>query len=160
MDIAAPISRRHPQASESAMQRLLDAAAASRALSRWLPNRTRIARHRVLACSNIVVSAGHNNASLDQLRAAIDAGLTMFTHFGNGCLAHLPATTHLNAYSPSASISVHLIDGAHVPFFALRNYLDLVGLNVPSLLPTPSQQLPRSRHLHARRNTVTIGEDA
>ena len=40
---------------------------------------------RWLAERKIIVSAGHCNPSLDQLRAAIDAGLSMFTHLGNGC---------------------------------------------------------------------------
>ena len=40
---------------------------------------------KMLAGRGVVVSAGHTDASLDQLRAGLDAGLTMFTHVGNGC---------------------------------------------------------------------------
>ena len=49
---------------------------------------------RMMANQNIVVSAGHCNPSLHQLRAAIDAGLRMFTHLGNGCpMQPSPGTT-------------------------------------------------------------------
>src|SRR5581483_5617994 len=40
---------------------------------------------RLLARRGVVASAGHTNASVDQLKAAIDEGLSMFTHLGNGC---------------------------------------------------------------------------
>lgn len=85
---------------------------------------------RMLADRKIVVSAGHTDASLDSLRAAIDAGLTMFTHLGNGCPAALPR--HDNIVQRVLSLRERLwlcmiADGAHIPLFALRNYLDLVG---------------------------------
>lgn len=40
---------------------------------------------RMLADQGITVSAGHTDASLLQLEEAIDAGLSMATHLGNGC---------------------------------------------------------------------------
>ena len=43
-----------------------------------------------LSRRGVLVSAGHCNPSLDQLRAAIDAGLSLFTHLGNGCPLMLP----------------------------------------------------------------------
>ena len=81
---------------------------------------------RYLAGQGITVSAGHCNPSLEQLRAAIDAGLTMFTHLGNGCPNLLPR--HDNIIERTLSLSGELwisfiADGAHVPFTALRNYL-------------------------------------
>ena len=45
---------------------------------------------KFLVEQGVVVSAGHCNPSLDQLKAAIDAGLSMVTHFGNGCPVELP----------------------------------------------------------------------
>src|SRR4051812_42045667 len=39
----------------------------------------------MLAKQGIRISAGHTDASTDELRGAIDAGLSMFTHLGNGC---------------------------------------------------------------------------
>jgi N-acetylglucosamine-6-phosphate deacetylase len=86
---------------------------------------------RLLADMGIVVSAGHTDASLDQLRAAIDNGLTMFTHVGNGCPASMPR--HDNIIQRVLSLRGKLwlcfiADGVHIPFFALRNFLDLIGL--------------------------------
>jgi N-acetylglucosamine-6-phosphate deacetylase len=86
---------------------------------------------RLLSNMGVVVSAGHTDASLNQLRAAIDNGLTMFTHVGNGCPASMPR--HDNIIQRVLSLRGKLwlcfiADGVHIPFFVLRNYLDLVGL--------------------------------
>jgi N-acetylglucosamine-6-phosphate deacetylase len=86
---------------------------------------------RLLSDMGIVVSAGHSDASLDQLLAAIDNGLTMFTHVGNGCPASMPR--HDNIIQRVLSLRGRLwlcfiADGVHIPFFVLSNYLDLVGL--------------------------------
>lgn len=86
---------------------------------------------RMLADRNVVVSAGHTDASLQHLHAALDAGLTMFTHLGNGCPSSFPR--HDNIVQRALSLRGHLwlcfiADGAHIPYFALKNYLDLAGL--------------------------------
>jgi N-acetylglucosamine-6-phosphate deacetylase len=85
---------------------------------------------RMLADKGITVSAGHCNPSIDELHQALDAGLSMFTHFGNG----IPNTIHrhYNILQRVLSIREHLWicyigDGIHIPFFALKNYLDLTG---------------------------------
>jgi N-acetylglucosamine-6-phosphate deacetylase len=87
---------------------------------------------RMLANQGITVSAGHTDASLDQLQRAIDAGLSMFTHVGNGCpmLMH----RHDNIIQRALSLSDRLwltfiADGAHVPWPALGNYLRCAGLD-------------------------------
>lgn len=87
---------------------------------------------RWLAEQNIIVAAGHTNASLDDLKRAIDSGLTMFTHLGNGCPAQL--ARHDNIIQRVLSLRDHLwisfiCDGHHVPSVALGNYLSLVDLN-------------------------------
>jgi N-acetylglucosamine-6-phosphate deacetylase len=87
---------------------------------------------RMLVKQNVVVSAGHSDASLDQLRAAIDAGLSMFTHVGNACPMTMPR--HDNIIQRVLSLADRLwlsfiADGVHVPFFALRNYLRLAGID-------------------------------
>ena len=84
----------------------------------------RVTRH--LTDSGVVVAAGHSDASRDQLRRAIDNGLRLFTHLGNGCPADLPR--HDNVIQRVLSLSDELLvsfiaDGHHVPVFALRNYL-------------------------------------
>ena len=86
---------------------------------------------RLLSDRGIVVSAGHTDASLDQLRAAMDNGLVMFTHVGNGCPASMPR--HDNIIQRVLSLRGKLwlcfiADGVHIPFFVLSNYLDLIGL--------------------------------
>ena len=83
---------------------------------------------RLLASRGIVVSAGHTDATLDDLRRAIDAGLSMFTHVGNGC--PMLMNRHDNIIQRALSLAGELwlcfiADGAHVPFVALRNYLKL-----------------------------------
>ena len=80
----------------------------------------------------VVVSAGHCDPSLDQLKESIDGGLSMVTHFGNGCPVELPR--HDNVLQRFLSLREHLWfcfipDGAHVDFYALKNYLDLVGVD-------------------------------
>ena len=85
---------------------------------------------RLLADQGIVVSAGHCNPSLEELKASIDAGLSMFTHLGNGC--PLMMHRHDNIIQWALSLKEHLwlcfiADGVHVPFFALKNYLELAG---------------------------------
>lgn len=118
-------------ADASAMERLLDVADGLTRLVTLAPEQDPGQRvTRLLVANNIVVSAGHTNASMDELRAAIDAGLTMFTHLGNGCPAQL--ARHDNIVNRVLSLRERLwitfiADGAHIPFFALRNYLDLVG---------------------------------
>ena len=84
---------------------------------------------RFLVSRGIIVSAGHTNATADQLRGAIDAGLSMFTHVGNGCPMQMDR--HDNIIQRALNLADELwlcfiADGAHVPFVALRNYLKLV----------------------------------
>ncbi|MDF1737999.1 MAG: N-acetylglucosamine-6-phosphate deacetylase [Verrucomicrobiales bacterium] len=86
---------------------------------------------RFLAEEGITVSAGHCDPGMETLERAIDAGLSMVTHLGNGC----PVTVnrHENFIQRALSLSDRLWicfipDGAHVPFFAMKNYLKVVGL--------------------------------
>lgn len=85
-----------------------------------------------LASQNVRIAAGHTNASIDELRGAIDAGMTLFTHLGNGC----PMQTHRHDNIVQRALSIResltycfIADGVHVPFFALKNYIDLAGLD-------------------------------
>jgi len=119
-------------ADEDAMARLLEAADGLTRIVTLAPERDQGLRvTRALAAAGIVASAGHTNATVDQLDAAIDAGLTMFTHVGNGCPAELPR--HDNIIQRALSLADRLwltfiADGVHVPFVALRNYLRAAGL--------------------------------
>src|SRR4051794_31913413 len=114
-------------ADPDAMLGLLDAAGGLTRLVTLAPeNDPGLATTRMLSQKGIHVSAGHTNASLDQLREAIDAGLTLFTHLGNGC--PMQVHRHDNIIQRALSLSDRLFcmfiaDGAHVLFPALRNYL-------------------------------------
>jgi N-acetylglucosamine-6-phosphate deacetylase len=123
---AHPAEVIHP-ANADEMRRLLDAAQGLTRIVTLAPeadpgyNVT-----RMLAGQDITVSAGHCNPSLDELRAAIDAGLRMFTHLGNGCPRELPRHDNIiqRALSQADKLWLCFIaDGIHVPFLALRNYL-------------------------------------
>lgn len=85
-----------------------------------------------LARQGITVSAGHCDPSLDELSAAIDAGLTMVTHLGNGCALDLPR--HDNFIQRALFLHerlwiCYIPDGVHLPWFALANYLAISGLD-------------------------------
>jgi N-acetylglucosamine-6-phosphate deacetylase len=87
---------------------------------------------KFLADSGVLVSAGHCNPTLDELKAGIDAGLSLFTHVGNGCPAQM--NRHDNIIQRVLSLSDQLTlcwiaDGVHVPYFALKNYLRAVDLD-------------------------------
>lgn len=84
-----------------------------------------------LANNSVTVSAGHTDASLDQLKAACDAGLGMFTHVGNGCPMH-GMHRHDNIIQRALNLREKLwlcfiADMVHVPAVALANYLTLAG---------------------------------
>lgn len=86
---------------------------------------------RWLTRQGITVSAGHCDASLDQLKAGIDAGLAMYTHLGNGCPMQMHR--HDNIVQRVLSLSGKLwlcfiADGAHVAWPALGNYIKLSGM--------------------------------
>ena len=120
-------------ADRDAMQRLLDASQGLTRLVTLAPERDPTGRViSLLAKQNITVSAGHTNASTDQLRAAIDAGLSMFTHLGNGCpmLMHRHDNIIQRVLALRERLMISFIpDGVHIHFTALKNYFDLVGMD-------------------------------
>ncbi|MCG3148643.1 MAG: N-acetylglucosamine-6-phosphate deacetylase [Verrucomicrobiae bacterium] len=153
----------HPANIEE-MKELLDAGAGLVKLVTLAPERDPGLRTtRYLVNQGIVVSAGHTDASLDELKAAIDAGLSMFTHLGNGCPMQMHR--HDNIVQRALNFAGQLwlcfiADGVHVPFVALRNYLKLAGLdrtiittdaNCPAGLGPGTYQIGR--------RTVVTGED-
>ena len=112
------------------MQRLLAAASGLVRLVTLAPERDAgFMTTTLLQKNSITVAAGHCNPSPDELRGAIDSGLTMFTHLGNGCPMQM--NRHDNIIQRVLSLSNELFisfipDGAHIPFPALANYLKLV----------------------------------
>ncbi|MFV1994726.1 MAG: N-acetylglucosamine-6-phosphate deacetylase [Verrucomicrobiales bacterium] len=109
------------------MKRLLEASGGIARLVTLAPEQDPGARlTAMLTGEGVCVSAGHTDASLDELRAAIDAGMGMFTHVGNGC----PVEMHRHDNIVQRALSLcddlwmcFIPDGVHIPFMALRNYL-------------------------------------
>lgn len=85
---------------------------------------------RMLTDRGVTVSAGHCNPSLEQLDAAIDAGLAMFTHLGNGCPMNMHRHDNIIQRVLGRAEDLWLCfiaDGVHVPPPALTNYIKLAG---------------------------------
>jgi N-acetylglucosamine-6-phosphate deacetylase len=130
---AHPVDAIHP-ASVEETKRLLDAGAGLIRLFTLAPeDDAGYAVTRFLAGQDIVVSAGHCDPTLDEFRGALDAGLSMITHLGNGC----PGTLHRhdNIVQRALYLTRHqpfwccfIADGVHIPPFALSNYLALAGI--------------------------------
>jgi N-acetylglucosamine-6-phosphate deacetylase len=129
---AHPLDAIRP-ASESDMDKLLDAAGGLTKLVTLAPEHDEQLRvTRKLARGGISISAGHCDPTLDQLKEAIDAGVSMFTHLGNGC----PMQMHRHDNIVQRALSLHerlwlcfIADGVHVPLPALGNYLRSISLD-------------------------------
>lgn len=133
-------------------QRLVDAGDGLVRLVTLAPERDpRFATTRSLADQGITVAAGHCDPSLDQLRGAIDAGLKMFTHLGNACAATVDRHDNIiqRALSLADDLFISFIpDGAHIPLFALANYLKAVPADraVAVTDAISAARLPPGRH--------------
>ena len=120
-------------ATTDAMQTLLDAGSGLVRLVTLAPERDESFRvTALLAKSGVTVSAGHTDASYDQLSGSIDAGLTLFTHLGNGCPMQMHRHDNIIqralAHAAAGRLTPCFIaDGVHVPFIALKNYLAVAG---------------------------------
>lgn len=82
---------------------------------------------KFLQAEQIVVAAGHSNASLQELELAIEAGVQLFTHLGNGCPIELPRHDNIinRVFANSDKLHISFIaDGFHVPGFVLKQYLE------------------------------------
>ena len=129
---AHPLDAIRPATIDAAMS-LLDAAGGLAKILTLAPEYDEgSAVTRRLVDEGVIVSAGHCNPSLDQLDAALDAGLSMWTHLGNGCPMQMHR--HDNVVQRALSRRDRLFlgfiaDGVHVAFCALGNYLALAGEN-------------------------------
>ena len=116
-----------------ATNRLLDSAAGLIRLVTLAPERDPGMKvTRFLADRGVIVAAGHCDPSLDELRAALDAGLSMFTHLGNGCpmVMHRHDNVVQRVLSLAGRLWICFIgDGVHVPYPALGNYLRVAGID-------------------------------
>jgi N-acetylglucosamine-6-phosphate deacetylase len=118
---------------------------------------------RFLSEQGITVSAGHSDASIEDLQRAIDNGLSMYTHLGNGCPMQMHR--HENIIQRALSFSDDLwlcfiADGVHVPFYMLKNCLKAAGIErciITSDAASPAGLGP-GQYTFARW-TVNVGED-
>jgi N-acetylglucosamine-6-phosphate deacetylase len=112
------------------MKRLLDAADGLTRIVTLAPEQDEGCRViRLLDQAGLVAAAGHCNPTVEQLEAAVDAGLSLFTHFGNGCPMMLDRHDNIvqRVLGMADRFYVSMIaDGAHIPFVAMRNYLRLI----------------------------------
>ena len=155
---------RRPNTGE--MRRLLDAAGGLARIVTLAPERDkRQTLVRMLVDEGIVASAGHCDPTLDELRAAIDAGLSMFTHLGNGWAG----AVHRHDNIIERALSLHerlwlcfIADGVHVPLFALGNWLRAIDLNralVVTDAVTPAGLGP-GVYAHGRHRIQVVENDA
>ena len=85
-----------------------------------------------LAQQSILVSAGHCDPSLAVLNDAIDAGLSCFTHLGNGCplMLHRHDNVIQRVMAADRLRWVMVIaDGVHLPQMVLRTIIRQVGID-------------------------------
>lgn len=127
---AHPAQHAHPAQLDEAKQ-LVEAAGGLLRLVTLAPEHDAgFAVTRWLAGQGIKVAGGHANPSLDDLTGAADAGLSLFTHLGNG----VPMQQHRHDNVVQRVLSLRdritpcfIADGVHIPLFALGNYLALAG---------------------------------
>ncbi len=85
---------------------------------------------RFLVERNVAVSAGHTDASLDELDVCIEAGLKLFTHLCNACPPEMNRHDNIiyRALRRSDRLRYTLIaDGFHVPKVLFENILNWVS---------------------------------
>ena len=160
---AHPIAHAHGADLDS-IRRLLDAANGLTRVVTLAPEQDptgAVTEH--LSDLGIIVSAGHCNPTIDELKRAIDHGLSMFTHLGNGCPAHLHRHDNIiqRALSLSDQLTIcYIADGAHVPYLALKNYLAVSGLD-HSVIVTDAISAAGlgPGHYTLGTQTVEVGDD-
>ena len=145
-------------------QRLLDAAGGLARIVTLAPEQDeRLRTTRSIVEQGITVSAGHCNPGLEQLDAALDAGISMFTHLGNGVpmLLHRHDNIIQRALSRSDRFWACFIgDGAHVPYFALGNYLKAAGVERCIVVTDATSAAGMGPgHYRLGRWEVDVGED-
>jgi N-acetylglucosamine-6-phosphate deacetylase len=116
-----------------------------------------------LADHGVVVAAGHTDASLDQLKRAIDNGLTLFTHLGNACPMLLPR--HDNIIQRALSLRRHLrytmiADGYHLPYWLVADWVDRLGADRVAIISDAISAacLPAGIYRLGERS-VRVGDD-
>jgi N-acetylglucosamine-6-phosphate deacetylase len=118
---------------------------------------------RWLADQGILVAAGHTDATIDQLKQAIDNGLTIFTHLGNACPMLLPRHDNIiqRALSLRKQLKYTLIaDGHHLPYWLLQQWIEVIGEDRVAIVSDAisAAGLPPGMHRLGERS-VLVGDD-
>jgi N-acetylglucosamine-6-phosphate deacetylase len=80
----------------------------------------------------IHVAAGHTDATSDQLECCVDAGLSLFTHLGNGCPRLMDRHDNIIMRALRLSDRLHyslIADGFHIPKILFENILNWIELD-------------------------------
>lgn len=151
-------------ASPAAAERLLAAGRGHVRMVTLAPERDPgFATVSALAARGILVAAGHCDPSLECLREACAAGLTCFTHLGNGCPHLLPRhdnVIHRVLACDELAYVTLVADGVHLPTFLLRTMLRVLGPRraiVVSDATAAAGMGPGTYRLGGRE--VVVGED-
>jgi N-acetylglucosamine-6-phosphate deacetylase len=120
-------------ADPSAARQLVEAGRGLVRLLTLAPEHDRgMATTRWLAAQGVLVSAGHCDASAEHLRSAVEAGLSCFTHLGNGCplMLHRHDNIIQRVLAADGLKWVMLIpDAIHLPPPLVRTIVRAVGID-------------------------------
>jgi len=116
-----------------------------------------------LVDQNILVAAGHCDPTIEQLRRAIDAGLSLFTHLGNACPPSIPRHDNIiqRVLALGDSLRVTLIaDGHHLPLWLLDSWVSWFGDDNVAIISDAisAAGLPPGIHRLGERK-VNVGTD-
>ncbi len=118
------------RANERDAMRLLDAGQGLVRLLTLAPEQDPDCKIISMLCKeNVLVFAGHTDASFQSLERAIDSGLVGFTHLGNGCI-HL-VERHDNIIQRVLALRDRLYitliaDGIHLPGWLIHSWLGII----------------------------------
>jgi len=83
-----------------------------------------------LSKEQVLVFAGHTDASFELMKRALDHGLVGFTHLGNGCVHQVERQDNImqRVLALRDRLYITLIaDGIHVPRWLLESWLSIIG---------------------------------
>jgi N-acetylglucosamine-6-phosphate deacetylase len=129
------------------------------------PERVGVDHIRALVDHGVIVCAGHTNATYDEVRAAIDAGMTGFTHLFNAMspLTHrAPGVVGAALDSPETWCGL-IVDNAHLHSATVRIALRAKGLDrvmlvtdaMPSVGTDQGDFMLQGKHIQVRDGVCT-----
>jgi N-acetylglucosamine-6-phosphate deacetylase len=153
-------------ASPAAAARLLEAGSGLVRLLTLAPECDEgLATVRFLAREGVCVSAGHCDPSRELLARAVDAGLSAFTHLGNGCPLLLHRHDNIIARvlaNDGLKFVMVIADGVHVPPWVLASWIRRIGIDrtVAVTDGTAAAGMPPGRYALAGREVIAASDGA